>query len=127
MAQTRKDVMDFIGVPFRWGGRGPDDYDCWGWLMELCRRDGVVIPDFRSTSNLAKVARMMNVNRHQWRECALRPGAGLLFSIRGYGAHVGYYLGDDRFTHTWEESGGILIERLSDWQHRLLGVYEYVG
>ncbi|WP_162136978.1 C40 family peptidase [Magnetospirillum molischianum] len=116
-----------IGIAFRYGGRGPEDYDCWGLLMELCRRDNKVIPDFRSTSNIAKIARIMATNRHQWRQIELRPGCGLWFRVRGFASHVGYYLGNDKFVHTWEESGGVVVERLSQWEHRLIGAFEYVG
>lgn len=127
MTQSRSDVVELIGVPFRYGGRGPDEYDCYGLVKELLRRDGIEVPDQISSSNVAKAARAMQRDLVNWHKSALTAGKVLLFRIDGYGAHVGYYLGDDRFIHTWEDSGGVVIERLSTWEHRLIGAYEYAG
>ena len=32
---------DLIGVPFRFGARGPDEYDCFGLTKEVLRRQGI--------------------------------------------------------------------------------------
>lgn len=128
MAQSRVSVCDLIGTPFDYGGRGPDAYDCYGLLMELMKKDGITIADFRSTDNISVIAKMMGENIYLWRRCEKKPGCGILFRIKGLGAHVGYLLDDGTsFVHTWEGSGGVLIESLADWEHRIMGFYEYVG
>lgn len=120
--------MDLIGAPFVYGGRGEDGtYDCYGLIKELLRRDGQEIPDYLSPCEGHKITAIFMGELRLWRECAPKPGAILLFKIPG-NLHVGYALNGDAFVHTWEKSGGVLVERLSDgWEDRLMGIYEYVG
>jgi len=40
-------VQDLIGKPYQRGARGPDAYDCWGLCVEVYRRGGIDLPDFR--------------------------------------------------------------------------------
>lgn len=122
------DYADLIGVPFEYGGRGPEKFDCWGLLMALNSRvHGVTLPDFRSVSQVPRIAKIMRENMSQWRPIEPRPGSSILFEIEGFGAHVGFQVDDYNFLHTWEDSGGVLRERLDFWQHRNLGHYEFVG
>jgi len=120
---------DLIGAPFRYGGRGPDVFDCYGLVRFLYfQRTGVWPVDHISPEDGcgAKITAMMVGDLYLWEECQLEAGAVLLFKVPG-NLHVGTYMGDGRFIHTWEKSGGVTIERLEDWEKRLMGVYEYVG
>ena len=38
------DYNDLIGLPFQDEGRGPYGYDCYGLLVEVYRRNGVILP-----------------------------------------------------------------------------------
>lgn len=123
---------DLIGRPFAYGGRGPDEYDCYGLLMELKRREGVQLPDYKSPSDAASIAAIFASELRLWRPAELSVGSVLLFLIpaqRGRQPyfHVGYALGHGDFIHTWEKSGGVTVERLSDWMPRFKGAYRYVG
>jgi cell wall-associated NlpC family hydrolase len=120
-------ILDLIGRPFAYGGRGPDTFDCYGLLMELYRRRGVIIPDVRSPTKIAEIARLVDVGLKDWVSVEQRPGVTVLFRIRGYGAHVGMTLRHDRFVHTWEGTGGVCIERLSFWDKRVIGFYDFAG
>ena len=115
-----------IGIPFQYGGRGPDSFDCYGLLMHLYLQNGIELPDYNKVSDASTIAAMMTSALPLWKRCGLKPGVALMFKLP-MTTHVGYYLGNDRFIHTWERSGGVLIERLSVWKRRLLGAYEYVG
>ncbi len=119
------DVADLIGKPFEIGARGPDKYDCYGLLVEVFKRAGSIVPDYESPSDGKIIAIMMSKEIELWEETHLEPGAALLFRIPG-STHVGVYLGNDKFIHSWQECG-VLIERLTNWQQRLIGVYRYVG
>lgn len=35
----------FLGLPFKWGARGPEAYDCWGLVATLRARMGQPVPD----------------------------------------------------------------------------------
>ncbi|MBB4315372.1 C40 family peptidase [Roseospira marina] len=118
-------ILDLIGKPFAYGGRGPDSFDCYGLLMELYRRKGVMLPDYRSPTRLHDIAAALADGLWRWTPIESRPGAAVTFRIKGYGAHVGLVLRHDRFIHTWEGTGGVCIERLSHWKQRVLGFYDF--
>ncbi|MNO07197.1 hypothetical protein D3C81_2292940 [compost metagenome] len=54
-------------------------------------------------------------------------GSVVLLRIKGKACHIGYVLNAYQFIHAWEGSGGAVIERLTDWEKRIEGFYEYVG
>ena len=35
---------DLLGKPFKLGARGPDEYDCWGLVLEIGKRCGISFP-----------------------------------------------------------------------------------
>jgi cell wall-associated NlpC family hydrolase len=120
------DFSDLVGVPFAYGGRGPDALDCYGLVMECARREGVELPDFGHSKDQAEIMAMMVASLPQWRQIEQRHGA-VAFMRVGRTTHVGYVFGPNHMIHAWEDSGGVTIVRLADWQHRILGFYEYVG
>jgi cell wall-associated NlpC family hydrolase len=120
------DFSDLIGVPFAYGGRGPDALDCYGLVMECARRDGVELPDFGSSENQAEIMAMMLASLPQWREIECRPGA-VVFMRVARSTHVGYMVDANHMLHAWENSGGPTRVRVDEWKHRILGFYEYVG
>jgi cell wall-associated NlpC family hydrolase len=118
----------YIGIPFEYKGRSPDNkLDCYGLVMLLYKEiHGIDLPDVDSPTFLQEIEEVINSEVLKWTPCELEIGSVLVFSIRGYGAHVGYYIGDDKFIHTWEATNGVTIERFSiSWKHRLLGVYKW--
>lgn len=119
--------VDLVGTPFKYGGRGPDFYDCYGLVMELARRNGQTLPDFGFASNKALIASMMGATMPQWQSLESQPGAVVLIRIARFISHVGYQIDDHRMLHTWESSGGVTIGRLDDWKQRIVGFYKYVG
>ena len=125
MTLKKIEVADLIGKPFEIGARGPDKYDCYGLLTEVFKRAGLQVPDYESPSDGKIIAAMMSKEVELWEKTHLEPGAALLFKIPG-STHVGVYLGNDKFIHSWQGCG-VLIERLTNWQQRLVGVYRYVG
>lgn len=122
------DYEDLIGVPFEYGGRGPDKFDCYGLIMELYRRSGVALPDFKSPTVQAEIATLMACNNYLWERLEEpEPGAVILFRIGRFYSHVGMYLGGDSFIHAYQDSGGVTIDRLSDWHFRIEGFYCYAA
>lgn len=126
------DYLDLIGVPFAYGGRGPDTYDCYGLLIELHRRQGMDIPDYRSSSDVRVISDSMRESIHNgvWRQKKMTEvdvGDVLLLRVKGLPCHVGMVVGKDRFIHTWEGVGGVLTERTSLWKSRIIGIYAFNG
>jgi len=121
------DVTDLVGVPFRYGARGPDAFDCYGLVLHLLRHDGVLAPDYQGYDGPRTVMAYFHNALPLWEQIPLTPGGVLLFRVPGQ-FHVGYLLPDcHSFIHSWELSGGVCIERLSAWTPRLKGCYRYVG
>lgn len=118
------DYADLIGKPFKYGGRGPDYYDCYGLVKEMFRRLGQNVPDYTSPTEAAKIIALMLSSRAQWKETPKKPGAVALFRLIG-NLHVGFVLPYNKFIHTWERSGGVVVEHFYDWEHRVMAYYEY--
>lgn len=121
---------DLVGMPFRRGGRGPDEYDCFGLLVELYRRRGIEVAPRDTPRGEADQASLISATLGaEWRriECP-QPGCGLLFRDTGLAPHVGVHLGGDRFIHATARLGQVAVERLSAVQSflPLLGAYEPV-
>ena len=125
--------FDLIGVPFDWKGR---DYtkslDCYGLVKFIHEQQGKKMPDYITPDpeeSKQFVADSANESKHWARvgkDDANTQGHVLVFRTCNY-LHVAYALGDGRFAHTWEKSGGVCIENLNDWKSRIEGVYEFIG
>lgn len=120
------EYADLIGKTFEYGGRGPDKYDCYGLVKEMMERDGKVAPDYKSPSEAPAIVAMILHKRKFWQECECKPGAVAVIKLHK-NLHVGYILPHGKFIHTWERSGGVTVERLREWQHRVMACYEFTG
>jgi cell wall-associated NlpC family hydrolase len=122
-------TQDLIGTPFKFRGRGPDFYDCYGLVMEVSRRFGVELPDYvyPEVEDLPGAAAAIERHIKGWKPCEMRPGAILHFKVLDTPSHVGIVLNKFDFIHCWELCHGVMKEKIADWNkpHRLLGVYEY--
>lgn len=127
MAKPQADLSDLVGVPFAYGGRGPDAYDCYGLVMECARRNGLDLPDFGFADNQALISAMMGATMPQWEQVDQAVGTVVLMRAGRFVSHVGYVIGPNQMIHTWETAGGVCIERLSDWKQRIIGFFKYVG
>lgn len=77
--------MSQVGKPYRWGGSGPDNYDCSGLTSWAWRKAGKSLPH----SSRAQYSATKRISRSQ-----LQPG-DLIF----YGSpihHVAMYIGDGK-------------------------------
>ena len=118
--------VDLVGSAFEYGGRGPA-FDCYGLVIECSRRNGVTLPDFGFASDQALISAMMGVTLPQWEETQPSANAVALLRVGKWVSHVGYMLDEHRMIHTWDKSGGVVIERIDAWKQRIVGFYKYVG
>ena len=128
---------DLIGKPFAWGGRTPSGYDCFGLVLEMFKRTGRNPPDWRSPSDIAAAAGagvvMGELSQHQWMRCDRAAETMILFNMpinlngrRVLAAtHCGFMLSNSEFIHSWEDTGGVTVERTADWERRIAGFYTY--
>ena len=117
-----------IGTPFRRGARGPDEFDCYGLVKFLIERaTGREVPDYQSPTDSGTTHALMITSREFWHRLpGQQVGSMVFFRIGREVCHVGYVISNGLFIHAWEPSGGVTIERLSEWEKRIDGFYEYI-
>ncbi|RKE19826.1 NlpC/P60 family protein [Streptomyces sp. TLI_171] len=96
-----------IGLPYIWGGEGPQGYDCSGLTMMAWRRGGKQLTHFAAD----QYAESTPVTYAQ-----LRPGDLIFWTRTGRAAdiyHVGIYLGDDQMIEA--PRPGTAIKQASLW------------
>ncbi len=99
-------ALTVMGTPYRWGGSGPDGFDCSGLIQYAYAQHGIILA--RRSIDQARAGTEVS------RELAfLEPGDILTFSGEPGGAvqHVGLYVGEGRFIHS--ARGGVQISELS--------------
>lgn len=122
------EFTQYLGIPFQYGGRDRNSLDCYGLLMLLYKEiHNIEIPDVVSPTVLAEIADQVVKEKPKWEPLKeLEVGCAIVFNIGGYGSHVAYYLGDGKMIHTWEGTGGVVIERLAfAWNNRIVGIYKW--
>lgn len=98
-------ALNYIGVPYRWGGTSPNGFDCSGFTSYTYKQAGMTLP--RTTAD--QYAKGQPVSK--WN---LQEGDLVFFSTYKAGAsHVGISLGGDKFVHA-SSSKGVTVSSLSE-------------
>ncbi len=119
---------DLLGKPFANGGRGPEEYDCYGLATEVFNRFSINLPDFRiSCEDASGINSTIDDERKRWERCDTPETPSIVvmrFNSRFYN-HVGVYIGKGKFIHTAKKIG-VRIENISElyWKHRIEGFYK---
>lgn len=97
-------AMQYIGVPYVFGGTSPYGFDCSGYVQYIFAHAGINLP--RTADAQYEVGTPVSTTD-------LMPGDAVFFTTYTYGAsHVGIYLGDGNFIHA-SSSRGVTISSLS--------------
>ncbi|WHY76927.1 NlpC/P60 family protein [Neobacillus sp. WH10] len=98
-------ALDYIGVPYLWGGSSPSGFDCSGFTSYTYKQAGVSLP--RTTADQYTKGQPVSKN-------SLKKGDLVFFSTYKAGAsHVGISLGGDKFVHA-SSSKGVTVSSLSE-------------
>jgi cell wall-associated NlpC family hydrolase len=123
-ALDAKFFVDLIGKPYRENGRGPEEFDCAGLVVEMNRRMGYdfAIPGTPEAGDLRARA-MLRGLREWWEVQTPAPGALVYFRNE---QHVGIMIDAHRFIHVEEGGPGVAIESLSHllWSSRPREFYQ---
>ena len=95
-------AMQFLGVPYVWGGASPAGFDCSGLVMYAFAQVGVSLPHHAASQYSMGVG----VSRD-----ALQPGDLVFFNGL---SHVGIYIGGGQFVHAPHTGDVVKISSLSD-------------
>jgi cell wall-associated NlpC family hydrolase len=95
-------AMQYLGVPYVWGGASPSGFDCSGFVMYVFAQVGVSLPHHAASIYNYGVP----VSRDQ-----LEPGDLLFFDGLG---HMGIYIGGGQFVHAPHTGDVVKISSLDD-------------
>ena len=98
-------ALSMIGTPYRYGGNGPENFDCSGLVQYIYRGVGIEAP--RTAAEQFEATQSVAVNR-------LRPGDLLFFRIGGRISHVAIYAGEGRFVHAPQTGRTVELRPIDD-------------
>jgi peptidoglycan DL-endopeptidase CwlO len=98
-------AMQYLGVPYVWGGESPRGFDCSGLVAYVYAQVGISLPHY--TVSQWNYPGAVSVPRDQ-----LQPGDLVFFDGLG---HVGIYIGNNEFIHAPHTGTVVSIDSLNGW------------
>ncbi len=96
-------AMQYLGIPYVYGGSSPSGFDCSGFVMYVYGQMGVSLPHY----TVAQYSMGVPVGREDLQ-------AGDLVFFDGLG-HVGIYIGGNEFIHSPHTGDVVKISSMSGW------------
>jgi cell wall-associated NlpC family hydrolase len=96
-------AMQYLGIPYVWGGASPSGFDCSGFVMYVFGQVGVGLPH----NAAAQFGYGSPVSRD-----SLQPGDLVFFDGLG---HVGIYVGGNSFIHAPHTGDVVKISSMTGW------------
>ena len=103
-ARAAEIALRQVGIPYRYGGSSRSGFDCSGLVQYSYAQAGKTLP--RTTGQ--QWASSTTVSRR-----GLQKGDLLFFNVDGKMAHVGLYVGDNRFVHAPSSGRSVSVESLN--------------
>ncbi|GAB3289022.1 C40 family peptidase [Parasphingorhabdus pacifica] len=111
-------ALSKLGAPYVWGAKGPDAFDCSGLMQAAWAYAG--IPVSAGTTSQVHDGHAVGSLRQ------LQPG-DLVFIPGSLGSpsnprHVGMYAGHGMVVNAYDESTGVILERLDAWAPQVVAI-----
>lgn len=105
-------AIDLHGKPYRNGAKGPDAFDCSGFIYYVFKRWGVILP--KNTEGLMRIGYEVKRNN-------IRPGDIIIFKVKKE-LHSGIVLNKNEFIHS-SKSKGVGIDNIDNayWRQYIIG------
>jgi peptidoglycan DL-endopeptidase CwlO len=101
--QAASIALQYLGVPYVWGGASPSGFDCSGLVMYVYARLGISLPHY----TVAQWSATQPISMSQ-----IEPGDLVFFDGLG---HVGIYIGNGQFVHAPHTGTVVQIASLSGY------------
>jgi len=114
-------ALQYLGVPYVYGGSSPSGFDCSGLVQYVYRQVGVSLP--RTSQSQFRVGEHIPADRVD----LLQPGDLVFFGTDGDPSrvhHVGMYVGDGNYVHA-PYTGTVV--RVNSLTSRIQSSGDYVG
>lgn len=120
--------IDLLEKDFAYGGRGPEFYDCYGLIMEMHNRIGIVLPEYKSERE-PNLIQMLIIEGRKLFEQLEKPETHCVvtFFIKPFiTSHLGFMLDERRFIHIMIKSH-VTVERIDSdiWKDRVTGFLKW--
>ncbi len=104
LAKFLSAAISRVGMPYVWGGDGPNEFDCSGLVQWAMRQAGVTMP--RVAADQARTGPLLPLSQ-------LQPGDLLFYhtdpTAPGYISHVAIYLGNDKMLQAPEPGMSVQV------------------
>jgi cell wall-associated NlpC family hydrolase len=129
-------TVDYVGLPFKEGGRDRQGLDCYGLLrLVINERFAGAVPEYegiayRAGADKDLLAAVMDERVRLWMPVRVgdeQPGDGILLRVMGRPIHVGVVVAKGWMLHVEKDCDSVL-ERFtagSRWERRVLGFYRH--
>ena len=107
--EAAKIALQYLGVPYVWGGASPSGFDCSGLVMYVYAQLGISLPHY--TVSQWDVTEPISTSEMQ-------PGDLVFFDSLG---HVGIYIGGGQFVDAPHTGSVVRIDSLAAWGSSFVG------
>jgi cell wall-associated NlpC family hydrolase len=104
-------ALQYLGVPYVWGGASPSGFDCSGLVMYVYAQLGISLPHY----TVSQWDVTMPISTSQ-----MQPGDLVFFDGLG---HVGIYIGNGEFVDAPHTGSVVRIDSLASWGGSFVGAH----
>jgi cell wall-associated NlpC family hydrolase len=108
-AEIAAKALEYVGYPYKYGGEGPDAFDCSGFTKYIYGLYGVTL--YHGSIKQGQTGTAVDKSELQPGDLVLFYGTGSEAGVKD--GHVGIYIGNDQFVHASSSKTGVKIDSLN--------------